>query len=61
MELPLISLVVLIVVIGFLFWVVQTWIEDAMLLKIFRTAIAVLGVLWLIGIMTGHAPTISFR
>ena len=61
MELPIISLTVLIVGIGLLLWVVHTWISDPMVVKIFITGIVVVGVLWLIGILTGHAPTISFR
>jgi hypothetical protein len=29
-------------------------------MKIFMTVIVVLGVLWLVGILTGHSPAIRF-
>lgn len=60
MEIPLISLIALIIVVGLLIWLVHTWVADAMMQKIFMTAIIVLGVLWLLSLL-GAGPHIGIR
>ncbi len=60
MEIPLLSLIALIVVVGLLVWLVNVWIADAMVQKIFMTVIVVIGVFWLLSIL-GVGPRIGVR
>ncbi len=60
MEIPLLSLIALIVVVGLLIWLVQSWIADAMMQKVFMTLIVVIGVFWLLSIL-GVGPRIGVR
>ena len=61
MTIPIIPIIATILGVALLWWVVVTWITDAMILKVAQTIIVVFAVLWLIGILTGRGPEISFR
>jgi len=61
MELPIISIVVTIIVIALLWWVLTQFVTDPMILKVARVVLVVLVCLWLLGLLTGRGPTLSFR
>jgi hypothetical protein len=43
-----------------LWWVCSQLVTDAFILKIIRVIIVVLVVLWIVGLLSGHGPNISF-
>jgi hypothetical protein len=52
---------VTLIILALLWWVVSQLVVDAFILKIARVVIVVLCVLWIIGVLTGAGPTITFR
>lgn len=61
MELPIWSLVVALILVSLALWVNETLVTDAMIKKVIRVVIVVLFVLWIVGILTGVGPKITFR
>jgi len=61
MSIPILSIVVALILVALLWWVCTQLIIDAMLLKVAKVVLVVLCVLYLVGLITGHGPSISFR
>lgn len=61
MNIPIWSLVVALILVSLALWVNETLVTDAMIKKVIRVVIVVLFVLWIIGLLTGVGPTVTFR
>lgn len=61
MNIPILSIVIALILVALLWWVCQQLITDAMILKVARVVIVVLCVLYIVGLLTGAGPSISFR
>jgi uncharacterized membrane protein YwzB len=61
MELPIISIIVTLILVALLWWAVTQFVTDPMILKVARVVMVVLVCLWLVGLLTGRGPTLSFR
>lgn len=61
MSIPIISIMVALILVALLWWVCTQLIIDALLLKIARVVIVVLCVLYIVSLLTGAGPSITFR
>jgi uncharacterized membrane protein YwzB len=61
MELPIISIVVTIIIVALLWWVLTQFVTDPMILKVARVVLVVIVCLWLLGLLTGRGPMLTFR
>jgi len=61
MQIPIWSLVVALILVSLALWVNETLCRDEMVKKVVRVVIVVMFVLWVVGLVTGVGPTISFR
>jgi hypothetical protein len=61
MTLPIISIIVALILVALLWWVCEQLITDPMILKIARVVIVVLCVLYIVSLLTGAGPSITFR
>ena len=61
MTIPIVSIMIALILVALLWWVCSQLITDAFLLKIVRVVIVVLCVLYIIGMLTGAGPSITFR
>jgi uncharacterized membrane protein YwzB len=62
MNIPIISIMVVLILVALLWWVIGQLTVDAMILKVARVVIVVLCVLWLVNIlMGGNMGGITFR
>ena len=61
MVIPVIPIIVAVLLLALLWWVTSQFVVDAFLLKVIRVVIVTVCVLWVISILTGSGPTISFR
>ena len=61
MVIPVIPIIVAIILLALLWWVTAQFVIDAFLLKIIRVVIVTVCVLWIVGVLTGTGPSISFR
>ncbi len=61
MTIPIISIIIALILVALLWWVCEQLITDAMILKVARVVIVVLCVLYIVGLLTGSGPAISFR
>ncbi len=61
MVIPVIPIIVAVILLALLWWVTSQFVVDAFLLKIIRVVIVTICVLWIVGVLTGTGPSISFR
>jgi predicted PurR-regulated permease PerM len=61
MTIAIIPLVVAIIVLALLWYVVDRLVDDAKLKQILQVVIVVLCVLWIVGVLTGYGPVLTFR
>jgi len=61
MVIPIIPLLIAVILLALLWWVASQLVTDPFLLKIIRVVVVVLCVLWIVGILGGYGPTLSFR
>lgn len=61
MSIPIIPIVVTIIIVALLWWAMTQFVTDPMILKVARVVMVVLVCLWLIGLLTGQGPTLTFR
>ncbi len=60
MAIPIIPIIVAIILVALLWWVATQFVTDPFILKVLRVVIVVLAVLWILGVLTGHGPNITF-
>jgi hypothetical protein len=61
MVIPVIPIIVAIILLALLWYVASELISDAYLLKIIRVAAVVICVLFIVSILSGFGPNVSFR
>ena len=61
MVIPIIPLLIAVILLALLWWVASQLVTDPFLLKIIRVVVVTLVVLWIVGILGGYGPTLSFR
>lgn len=61
MQIAIVPLVVAIILFALAWYVVERLIDDAKLKQIIQVVLVVVCVLWIVGILTGYGPSISFR
>lgn len=61
MVIPIVPIIVGLILLALLWWVAAQLVTDAMILKVIRVVIVVLCVLWLITLLTGGSPHVTFR
>ncbi len=61
MSVPIIPILVALILLALVWWVASNLVTDAFILKIIRIVIVVLVVLWIVGLLTGQGPSITFR
>jgi len=61
MVIPIIPILVAIILLALLWWVASQLVTDPFLLKIIRVVVVVLCVLWIVGLLSGYGPTLSFK
>ncbi len=61
MSVPIIPILVALILLALVWWVASNLVTDAFILKIIRVVMVVLVVLWIVGLLTGQGPSITFR
>lgn len=61
MNIPIVSIMVALILVALLWWVCTQLIIDAMILKVARVVIVVLCVLYIVSLLTGGGPSLTFR
>jgi hypothetical protein len=61
MVIPIIPLLSAVILLALCWWVASQLVTDPFLLKIIRVVVVVLCVLWIVGVLGGYGPTLSFR
>lgn len=61
MNIPIVSIIILLILVALLWWVCEQLITDAMILKVARVVIVTLSILYVVSLLTGAGPTITFR
>lgn len=61
MDIPLWSIIVALVFAALILWANQTLVTDAMIQKVIRVLVVVVFVLYILGLVVGVGPRISFR
>jgi len=61
MSIPIIPILVVLILLALFWWVASNLVTDAFILKIIRVVMVVLVVLWIVGLLTGQGPSITFR
>lgn len=61
MSIPIISIIVALILVALLWWACEQLITDGMILKVARVVIVVLCVLYIVSLLTGAGPAITFR
>ena len=61
MTIPIIPIIVALILVALLWWVCEQLVTDAMILKVIRVVIVVLAVLYIVGLLSGAGPVITFR
>jgi hypothetical protein len=61
MVIPIIPIIVAIILFALLWYVLTNFVTDPMILKVARVVLVVIVCLWLVGILTGAGPSLSFR
>lgn len=61
MNIPIVSIIILLILVALLWWVCEQLITDALILKVCRVVIVVLSVLYVVSLLTGAGPSITFR
>ena len=61
MVIPIVPILIAVILLSLLWWVASQLVTDPFLLKIIRVVVVVLCVLWIVGILGGYGPTLSFR
>lgn len=60
MSIPIIPILVALILLALVWWVATNLVTDAFILKVIRVVIVVLVVLWIVGLLTGKGPSITF-
>lgn len=60
MVIPIIPILVALILLALVWWVTSQLVTDPFILKIIRVVIVVLIVLWIVGLLSGAGPHISF-
>jgi uncharacterized membrane protein YwzB len=61
MVIPVIPIIVAIIILALLWWVTSQFVVDAFLLKVARVVIVTICVLWIVSVLSGYGPSLSFR
>lgn len=61
MNIPIVSIMVTLIFVALIWWVISQLAIDAFIVKVVRVVIVVLCVLYLMALLTGNAPPISFN
>lgn len=61
MSFPVISILVALILIALIWWVIDQLVTDDFIRKIARVVMVVLCVLYILSLITGTGPAISFR
>lgn len=61
MNIPIVSIIILLILVALLWWVCEQLVTDPMILKVCRVVIVVLSVLYVVSLLTGAGPQITFR
>ncbi len=61
MVFPIIPILVTLILLALVWWVVTMLVTDPFILKVARVVMVVLVVLWIVGLLTGQGPSITFR
>ena len=63
MVIPIIPIIVALVLLALVWWITRELAGtiDPFLMKIIRIVLVVVVVLWIIGLLTGYGPGVSFR
>ncbi len=61
MTIPIIPILVALILLALFWWVATQLITDAFLLKIVRVVVVVLVVLWIVGLLSGYGPSVTFH
>ncbi len=61
MVFPIVSILVALILIALIWWVIDQLVTDEFIRKIARVVMVVLCVLFIVGLITGTGPSISFR
>jgi len=61
MVFPIVSILVALILIALIWWVIDQLVTDEFIKKIARVVMVVLCVLYIVSLISGVGPTISFR
>ncbi len=61
MNIPIVSIIVAVILVALLWWVCDQMIKDEMIRKVIRVVIVVLCVLYVVSLLTGGGPVLTFR
>jgi len=61
MSIPIIPILIALILLALVWWVASNLVTDEFILKIIRVVIVVLVALWIVGLLTGQGPSITFR
>lgn len=61
MVIPIVPILIALILLALLWWVATQLVSDPMLLKIIRVVVVVLAVLWIVGLLSGYGPQVTFR
>ncbi len=61
MVFPIVPILVALILLALLWWVFTMLVTDPFILKVARVVMVVLVVLWIVGLLTGQGPSITFR
>jgi len=61
MVFPIVSILVALILIALIWWVIDQLVTDEFIKKIARVVMVVICILYIVGLITGTGPSISFR
>jgi len=61
MVFPIVSILVALILIALIWWVIDQLVTDEFIRKIARVVMVVICILYIVGLITGTGPSISFR